>query len=129
MHKKYLWVVVFFCLLGCAPVLIGAGAGAGVAGYKFIQGSLEIEYIASYERVWNATKLALRDSNIRIEKEQKDAINAKIIGKTASNTKVVIKLKNKPSGIVKMSIRVGLFGNEDASMIIKKAIDRRLGIK
>ncbi|HDD45255.1 MAG TPA: DUF3568 family protein [Candidatus Desulfofervidus auxilii] len=127
-RKKFLFLLILL-LCGCAAILVGTGAGVGVAGYKYIEGALEIEYIAPYEKVWEATKLALKDANIRIEKIQKDAINAKIVARKADNTKVIIKLKNKPSGIVKMSIRVGLFGNEEASLIIKKAIDKRLGIK
>jgi hypothetical protein len=31
--------------------------------------------------------------------------------------------------MTQVKIRVGIFGDEDASLIIKKAIDRKLGIK
>ncbi|MCD6319788.1 MAG: DUF3568 family protein [Candidatus Desulfofervidaceae bacterium] len=122
-------LVVLLFLCGCAAVLVGAGATGGIAGYKFIEGELQVEYIAPYERVWQATTLALKDLNIRTEKIEKDAISGKIKARRADNTLVTIKIKNKPSGMVKVGIRVGIFGDEEASMLIKKAIDKRLGVK
>ncbi len=115
-------------LCSCAAVLVGAGAGIGIAGYKFVEGQLEVSYIAPYDKVWQATKLALSDLHITTEKVEKDAINAEIKAKKADGKMVIIKIKNKPSGMVWVGIRVGIFGDKDASMIIKKAIDRRLGI-
>lgn len=124
-----LYLMVLLSLCGCAAVLVGAGAGAGIAGYKFIEGELKVEYIAPYGRVWQATTLALKDLNIHIEKVEKDAISGKIKARRADNTPVIIKIKRRPSGMVRVGIRVGIFGNRDASIIIKKAIDKRLGVK
>jgi len=132
MHYRMLQVwglIVLLSLCGCAAVLVGAGAGGGIAGYKFIEGELQVEYIAPYERVWQATTLALKDLNIRTEKVEKDAISGKIKARRADNSVVTIKIKNKPSGIVRVGIRVGIFGDEEASKLIKKAIDKRLGVK
>jgi len=140
---KYAMVSFLFFICGCGFLigagvgggacgfLIGAGVGggAGLAGYKFLEGKLEIEYIAPYERVWQATKLALKDTGIRIERMEKDAINAEIKARKADGKVVTIKIKNKATGMTIVSIRVGIFGDENASLIIKKAIDKRLGIR
>jgi len=100
---KYAMVSFLFFICGCGFLIgAGVGGGAGLAGYKFLEGKLEIEYIAPYERVWQATKLALKDTGI---------------------------IKNKATGMTIVSIRVGIFGDENASLIIKKAIDKRLGIR
>ncbi|AMM41800.1 conserved hypothetical protein, membrane or secreted [Candidatus Desulfofervidus auxilii] len=127
---KYTMVSFLFFICGCGFLIgAGVGGGAGLAGYKFLEGKLEIEYIAPYERVWQATKLALKDTGIRIERMEKDAINAEIKARKADGKVVTIKIKNKASGMTIVSIRVGIFGDENASLIIKKAIDKRLGIR
>ena len=81
------------------------------------------------EQDWQATNLALKDTGIHVEKIEKDAINATIKAKKADGKAVTIKIKNKATGMTIVSIRVGIFGDENASLIIKKAIDKRLGIR
>jgi len=127
---KYTVIFFLFFICGCGFLIgAGVGGGAGLAGYKFFEGKLEIEYIAPYEKVWRATNLALKDTGIHVEKTEKDAINANIKARKADGKAVTIKIENKASGMTLVSIRVGIFGDENASLIIKKAIDKRLGIR
>jgi len=122
-------LLALLCLCGCAAALVGAGAGAGIVGYKFIEGELRVDYIGvSYQKVWKATHLALREANIHIEKETYDAVNGKIKAKKPDGKFVFIKVENKPS-IVRVSIRVGIFGDRNASLIIKRLIDKHLGFE
>ena len=117
-------------LYGCAPLVIaGAGAATGVATYAYIKGVLKVEYPRAYERVWRATVAALKDCQIKIEETKKDHISGKIKGKRADGTPVTVKVINKASNVTVVKIRVGLFGNKNASLIIKEAIDRRLGLR
>ncbi len=128
--KQWCMLLTLLCLCGCAAALVGAGAGAGIAGYKFIEGELRVDYIGvSYQKVRRAVHQALKDANIPIKKEEYDAINTKIKAKKADGRSVILKIENNPSGIVRVSIRVGVFGDQDASLIIKKLIDKRLGLK
>ena len=114
---------------GCVPlILAGAGAGAGAGTYAYIKGELNIKYPKSYESVWTATLNALRDRNITIEEKAKDGISGTIKARRANDTPVKINVVNKVSGPTVVKIRVGVFGNKEASVIIKKAIDRHLGI-
>ncbi len=106
----------------------GAGAGAGATGYKFIKGDLEVNYTKPYEQVWQATNKALKDLEIIIQEAEKDKLDAKIEALKADGTKVVIKLKQRRSGITRVKIRVGTFGNQEASELIEKAIKRNLAI-
>ena len=126
---KYTVIFFLFFICGCGFLIgAGVGGGAGLAGYRFFEGKLEIEYIAPYEKVWQATNLALKDTGIHVEKIEKDAINANIKARKADGKAVTIKIKNKATGMTLVSMRVGIFGDENASLIIKKAIDKRLGI-
>ncbi len=123
------FIVFLFFLSSCAPVLLGVGAGAGVAGYKYVSGTLSVEYVADYDKVWNATLNSLKELDIKIEKVEKDALNGYIKAKKVDGRIVIVKLKNKPSNIVEVRIKVGIFGDEEASKIIKRAIDTELGIQ
>ncbi len=125
---RYLFCLLIF-LSSCAPVLLGIGAGVGVAGYKYVAGTLSVEYVADYNKVWDATLSSLKSLSIKIEKIEKDALNGYIKGKKADGRMVIVKLKNKPSNIIEVKIKVGIFGDEEASKIIKRAIDTRLGIR
>jgi hypothetical protein len=126
---KYLSLLVLVFLGGCGVIaLLGTGTVAGVGGFHYVEGELKVEYIAPYEDVWEATTFALQDLEIEVEETQKDAIDAKIKAKKADGTTVTITLKNKTSGLTLLGIRVGIFGDENASLIIKKAIDKRLGV-
>ncbi len=127
---KYLFLAIAVMFSsGCTIFWLGAGAGFGVAGYKFVSGELTVTYVAPYERVWTATVGAVKFLSIKIDKIKKDHINGYLKGKKADGRTVVIKVENKPSNRVDVKIKIGVFGDEEASLVIKRAIDRRLGIR
>jgi len=130
-YAKLAVVIIFlFSLTGCGILIAGgAGAGAGAASYRFIKGELEVNYTKPYEMVWEATNKALRDLEIAIEKSEKDELGARIDARRADGTKVVIKLKRRPSGITRVKIRVGLLGSQEAADFIERAIERNLAAK
>ncbi len=128
---KRLFFIVFcpLVLSGCAIIWLGAGAGIGIGGYKYFEGQLEIIYKGTtYDRVYNVSKQALKNLKISLVKLEKDPIEAKLVAKRPDGQKVVIKIKNLPSGDVWVGIRVGLLGDRTASEIIKGEIDRLLGV-
>lgn len=130
---KYVKLVVILFLLsltGCGVLIgAGAGAGAGATSYRFIKGELEVNYTKPYEQVWQAVNKALKDLEITIEESEKDQLDAKIKALRADGTKVVIKLKRRPSGITRVAIRVGMLGDQEAADFIERAIERNLAIK
>ena len=59
----------FVILSGCAPLIfLGAGTAAGVAGYKYYDGALNVVYQASYMDTWDAALKALSRMNLKVEK-------------------------------------------------------------
>ncbi len=128
--KRFIFVLMLPVLLGgCALVWMGAGAGLGIGGYKYFQGQLEIIYKGTtYERVYEVSKQALKQLDITLVKLEKDPIEAKLVAKRPDGEKVVIKIKNLPTGDVWVGIRVGLLGDRMASELIKVRIDRLLGV-
>jgi uncharacterized lipoprotein len=125
-HLVGLWLVFF--LAGCpAPlVFFGAGTAAGIVGYKYYEGALEVVYEAPYMETWDATLKALERMNLRVEEKEHDLTKGKIVAKRADNKTVNIKISYQSSKETKVVIRVGVLGDEEASMAIKEEIRKAL---
>ena len=127
-QNRYL-LLVLLCLFlsSCAPVgFFVAGTAAGVGGYKYYQGSLNVIYQAPYMDTWNAAVKALEDMNLKIDQKSNNAINGKIEAKRADNKPVTVSLKYKSTNETDVNIRVGLLGDENASNVIKDRIAQEL---
>jgi hypothetical protein len=121
---RYVLPLVLAALLaGCAPlVFFGAGAAAGLAGYKFYEGSLTVTYRAPYIKTWDATLAALKEMKLPIEKADHDQISGKIVARRADGKAVTVSLEYKSSTDTKVSIRVGELGDQRASEVIERKI-------
>ena len=116
-----LCVILF--LGGCTSVaMVGAGAGAGIGTYSYVKGELKVDYPYTYDQTWNASLTALERLEIEVTTKKRDALNGKIKGKRGDEKSVVIKLKNKGLGITTVGVRVGSFGDQDASHRIQQTI-------
>lgn len=124
--QKYLAIGLLSVILflhGCTTVaLIGTGAGAGVGTYSYVKGELNMEYPYPLDRTWNASLTALERLEIEVITRQKDALGGKITGKRGDGKSVVIKIKEKGLGVTAVGVRVGTFGNQEASRKIQHTI-------
>lgn len=59
---------VLWIMSGCAVVLLGAGAGAGVAGATYVMGKLEDEVNAPVPEVQQASVAALKSFELPVDK-------------------------------------------------------------
>jgi len=117
-------------LQGCAAVVVGgAAAGAGAATVAWVRGELQSTYPASMESTWTATLKALKELGIRVYSSKKDATAGFIEASKVDTTKVKINLEPAGPGTTRVKIRVGTFGDEEASQAIHREISRRLGVK
>jgi len=120
--KRLIVLFTLLFLMGCGYTIVkDKGAEAGGSAYSRIKGELIIEYNKPYDQVWEATNRALKDLSIEL--------TGKITAYLASGSKVVIDLKNKPSNITNVKIKIGRLGDKDTSYLIKNAIDRNLTTK
>lgn len=129
--KKYgillllvLWTMPL--MSGCAVVLFGAGAGAGVAGATYVMGKLEDEVNAPVSKVQRATVAALKALELPLDKERGDKLAAELESETADQKKIWISITSLTSSRSKIVIRVGLMGDEVRSRQILQAIHTRL---
>ncbi|MFH0809663.1 MAG: DUF3568 family protein [Pseudomonadota bacterium] len=113
--------------LAAGGCVAAAGAGLGVAGYKYVSGELDTTYHQPYSQVYGATLTSLKGMNMMVTNVQQDAAGAKIEAKRADGTKVSVNLAKAGPDTTKAGIRVGLLGDENASRTIANNIANRLG--
>lgn len=111
---------------GCAVVLLGAGAGAGVAGAAYVMGKLEDEVNAPVLKVQQASVAALKSLELPVDKQRSDKLAAELESETADQKKIWISIISLTSSRSKIVIRVGLMGDEARSRQILQAIHARL---
>jgi hypothetical protein len=113
-------------LQGCAAIGIGLGVAAGVGAYTYVQGELKADYSYPLNKTWDASLAAMKKLQINITEQQKDAYSGKIVGTGPDGKKVTIKLENKGPTVTSVGVRVGTFGDQDASQKIHQTILRIL---
>jgi hypothetical protein len=106
-------------LPGCLAAAVGVGAAGGVV---YIKGDLEAVEAKNIDTVYAATKKAVEQLGLVITKDSKDTRTAEIITRDDEDRKTTIKLKATSLETTKLSIRVGIFGNEVRSSFIYQKI-------
>ena len=103
---------------GC--ILLAAGAGAGTVAY--VRGDLEATYDANIDKVYNATLKSMGELELTPTQKQKDALTALVVARTSADKKVTIKLTRVGESLTKITIRIGVFGDE----VLSRAIFERI---
>ena len=106
-------------LTGCIVVAAGA-AGAGVVAY--VRGELDTTIAEDYNSVVNATRAAIKDLEFAKVTDNKDALKAVLVARTALDKKIEINLSNSGKNLTNIKIRVGLIGDEALSHAILEKI-------
>ena len=101
-------------LSGC--ILAAAGAGAGAVAYA--RGDLDTNLNYDYNKVVDSARNTIKDLEFAKISENKDALKAILVARTALDKKVEITITNSGKKLTNIKIRVGLFGDEALSMSI-----------
>ena len=127
-NRLFLLPLTFFLFLtGCgALVVFGAGTAAGVAGYKWYEGALTVIYEAPYIKAWDATLKALEKMESEIQSQKHDLTKGAIKAQLKDKKSVSISLSYKSAQQTEVVIRVGFFGDKDASDVIQEDIRKEL---
>lgn len=108
---------------GCVAVVAAGAAGTGVAWYS---GKLEAHVDKDLDSVYRATQKALTQLEFAKVSENKTAVDAQMVSRTALDKKVEITLHRSAAAATKVSIRVGVFGDEPLSLTILDKIKANL---
>ncbi len=111
---------------GCLLLGLGAAAGAGAAGYAYVDGEVQTTEAASMNRTWDATLATMQDLQFPVTSQAKDALQGNLTARNANNTNISIKLKYVSNTSTEIRIRVGTFGDESLSRIILNKINSHL---
>jgi len=127
MNRRFIFtlsLLVFLPLVSGCMLLVAGGAGAGSVAY--IKGDLNANLEASLKRSVTVTNRAVRSLRYAKVSEATDAYSSHIIARTASDKKIEITLKKATKRTTHITIRVGMFGDEDVSNAILSEINKRL---
>ena len=127
MRKKQVFVMVLLLWTtalvgGCWVVAVGAGAGT----VAYVRGDLEAVELRDIGTVYEATLKAVDELELNVTKRTKDVLSAVIVARDAQDKKITIKLSSTTEKTTKLSIRIGLFGNETKSRLIYQKIRENL---
>lgn len=103
---------------GCAAVVVGAGAGAGV--YTWVKGELIRSYAKGFEHTEKATVESLKYLKITIDETTRSASEATIKAHQSDGTPVSVTIRTVRYDMTEVAIRcgyVGYWNREDAELI------------
>lgn len=121
--KLAVLAVISVMLTSCVYLgFFAAGTAAGVGGYKYHNGVLTVIYEAPFMETWEGCLKAVDEMGLRLIKSAHDLTSGTIEAKRADGKPIRIKVKYKSSNETKVAIRVGIFGDEEASNVIKEKI-------
>jgi hypothetical protein len=108
---------------GCLLAAVGAGAAGTVA---YVKGELEATLNAGIDQSYAAALNALDQLQLMPTQKLKDSLSAEIIARTSDDTKITVKLARVDDKITKLTIRVGVFGDQAQSTTIYEHIKQNL---
>ena len=81
-----------------------------------------ITYKAPFANTWDVTRQALEEMGFSVESKKHDATSGKITAKRAGGKTISIELKYRSPEETETTIRVGFYGDEYESNVIKDKI-------
>jgi hypothetical protein len=113
---------VLFLFSGCAALVVGGAAvGAGTGTYFYINGELKTDYIASFDKVWNACEKTVADMRGTEVQPVKEIAKGTITA-TINDEKVKFEITYRAKNQITVGIRVGLVGNKLSSQLLHDRI-------
>lgn len=124
-NNKYRLMVCLFVLFlfsGCAALVVGGAAvSAGTGTYFYINGELKTDYIASFDKVWNACEKTVADMRGTEVQPVKEIAKGTITA-TINDEKVKFEITYRAKNQITVGIRVGLVGNKLSSQLLHDRI-------
>lgn len=108
---------------GCVAVVAGGVAAGGTA---YMLGDLKVHVEAAPKRLRSAIVAAGKDLGLNQVSGAGDELTGKYIFRNAKDQKILVSYEAETMTLIKLSIRVGNFGDEAMSRRIDQAIQKRL---
>jgi uncharacterized protein YabE (DUF348 family) len=129
-RKERIGIWIFLCGMilfgaGCAGVVLVGGTAATAV---YLNGELSYAVSAPMEEVWKASEAVMADKEMKATEKSIDNPdrNRVIKGKTRDNKDFQISLEGKDKDVTVIKVRVGYFGDQDKSLEIIEAIEKKI---
>lgn len=121
--KKILTIILLSLIsvgaAGCVVAALGAGAGTVV----YVRGEVESYWDTDVQDLYDASLKAMDDLKLYVVSREHDALSANIVARNSSDQKITIKIDGSNREAVKVTIRVGFWGDETLSRTIVDRIN------
>ena len=122
-RRVFVFVGVMLVLCGCGrPKLIDSDAPVYSRGQLYAVADQDLD------SVYSATVTALKELDLEVTETAKDVFYAKVIGKVADETTIIIRMEPVTDKTTNLSIKVSKFlsGNEDRARTLYEKIKQNL---
>jgi hypothetical protein len=109
---------------GCLLVAAAAGTGATVA---YARGDTDVLLNSSPRRVADAAEVAMKDLELVVVSKVVSGVDAKVVGRTARDTRLTVDARAEAGDTSRLSIRAGTFGDDALQAQLLERIRRQLG--
>ena len=121
------WTVcVCFSLLCSGCLALAVGAAGGAAGAVYVMGKLKDELNHPVSVVHEATVAAMNDLELKLSEDKVDKMSAHLESEFSDGARVWIDLESVEDSRCRLTIRVGLSGDEVRSRKIYDTIKQHL---
>lgn len=121
------WVLCVWFGLFCSGCLaLAVGAASGAAGVVYVMGKLKDELNHPVPVVHDATVAAMNDLGLKLSEDRVDTVSAHMESEFSDGPQVWIDLKSISDSRCRLTIRVGLTGDEVRSRKIYDTIKQHL---
>ncbi len=121
------WVLCMWFGLFCSGCLaLAAGAAGGAAGAVYVMGKLKDELNYPVPVVHDATVAAMNDLGLKLSEDKSDQLSAHMESEFSDGAHVWIDVESLADSRCRLTIRVGLTGDEARARKIHKAIKQHL---
>jgi hypothetical protein len=117
-------VVGLLSFSGCVALVVGAAAGAG--GAVYVMGKLEEEVAHPVPTVHQAVLKGLQELQLPTLENKVDQLTARLESQLADERRIWINLEAVDKNRTRLTIRVGLMGDEPQSRRILEAVKKHL---
>jgi hypothetical protein len=100
---------------GCVVVAVGAAAAGTVV---YVRGEIESYFDSDVQTLYDASVKAVGDLKLLAIEQSHDALSARIIARNSEDQKITITINGANREAVKLTIRVGFWGDEAQSRAI-----------
>ena len=109
------------CSCGCAALFVGGAGGA-----LYYKGALREDLNAPLDEVWEASVSTVEEMGLDITDKTKDGLAGAIVAMRADGKEVRIVLKALQGEITRVTMRIGVLGDQETSRLLLEMIKEKL---